>query len=181
MAEIPDEAHGRVTNPERYRVVQDAARRLIEELREAFDVHERPAPSSDPVFASCQVAFSDMVQLVPTGEGTTPITLAFSDFPSVFLRSGAWQLSAYPGCGCDACDEDPHDVAALLRHDVEVVAAGGLSEEWDGEWMRTAWVHPDGSSSSGGALREAGRELLGEPRRYEWRPWQRKAPSSTRA
>lgn len=158
--------------------MQEEARELVAELRREFELEVRDGLADDPVLARSAVEFEEAVQLVPLGDRTSPITIAFTNFPAVFVRWGRWQLSAYPGCGCDACDEDPADVSALLRADIDAVTAGRVAEEWDGHWLWTEVAHTDGSSSRGGSLREVDLESFGEPCRYEWHPWRATTPES---
>jgi Family of unknown function (DUF6226) len=50
---------------------------------------------------------------------------ALTDFPGVDVRFGAWISAAFPRCGCDACDEQPAEVAVELREFVDALIGGG--------------------------------------------------------
>src|SRR5690349_6082374 len=126
MAGPPDDAYGRVTNPQRYRMVQDAARDLIDELSRLFDVHVSAGDDVDPELRRrfATVIVEEMVRFTPNGPDAAPLTFAFTSFPAVVVHAGEWRLGAYPHCGCDACDEVPADVADELRKDVNALTAG---------------------------------------------------------
>jgi hypothetical protein len=171
VTDPPSEAYGRVTNPERYRVVHDAARALVDHLRRDFVIETDDAPPGDPILLASGASIEEIVRVVPEGTGAAPITFALTDFPGVLVRTGRWQCWAYPSCGCDACDEDPADSAARLRSDVEAVTAGRMHEEWDGERLHISVRHADGSGSSGWTLVDRDRPSYGGPHRYDWRPW----------
>src|SRR4051794_30351497 len=117
MLDPPEEAYGRVTNPERYAAVLDAAHDLVTELVRDFDVDVITGGDADPLFVARtqRVDVEDVVRLVPRAEGAGPVTFAFTTFPAVLARAGQWRINAYPHCGCDACDEDPADAIAQLR------------------------------------------------------------------
>ncbi len=148
MTDPPPDAYGRVTNPERYRVVHAAARQMIDDLRRAFAVEEDRSPELDRILMSSGASIEEVIRLVPHDDDAAPIAFAFTDFPGVLVRAGRWQLWAYPRCGCDACDEDPAETADLMRGDVEAVTAGRMSEEseeWGGKRLHQWAVRADGS------------------------------------
>jgi hypothetical protein len=173
MPDPRDEAYGRVTNPERYAVVLDAARELVAELVRDFDVDVITGGDADPMFVArtARVVADDVVRLVPRADGAGGVTFAFTDFPAVITRAGQWRIVAYPHCGCDACDEDPVEVIEQLRNDIEALTAGRVSERWDGTGLHTAVTYAGGFSQSGWSLVEQDRELFGVPREYNWAPW----------
>jgi hypothetical protein len=47
---------------------------------------------------------------------------------SVDVRFGAWISAAFPRCGCDACAEQPAEVAVGLREFVDELIAGTYVE-----------------------------------------------------
>ncbi|RJK96405.1 DUF6226 family protein [Vallicoccus soli] len=110
----PDEAYERVTDPERFGVLHGVARALVADLERRFAVRTE------------QVAGG--VRLVPDGGGT-PLEVELTPFPGVRLRYGRSGGGAFPLCGCDACDEDPQEVAEQLREAVEDVVGGRYAEE----------------------------------------------------
>ncbi len=171
MTDPPPDAYGRVTNPERYRVVHTAARQLIDELRRTFVVEEDRSPELDRILLSSGASIGEVIRLVPHDDDAAPITFAFTDFPGVLVRAGRWQLWAYPRCGCDACDENPTETEELLRADVEAVTAGRMSEEWDGQRLHQSMVGADGTHASGWGSVERNRGSYGDARRCEWQAW----------
>ena len=131
----PDEdAYGRVTNPERYQVVADAAIALISDLVRAFDVEETSGQSVVD-FPTWQVTTAETVHLVPR-EGA-PLAFLITDFPGVAVRFGEWTREAFPTCGCDACDEPPTDVIEKMNDLVEGAVGGRYEEELTKRRFRT--------------------------------------------
>lgn len=170
----PDEAaYGRVTNPERYQVVHDAARLLIDQLTARYEVEATPGESAVdfPRFKGRAV---DVVRLRPT-EGA-PVTVMFTDFPGVLVGVGVYCLRAFPMCGCDACDEQPEEVAEALGQLVSAAIAGRFREEltkrgpmwtFDGDW---------GSSTDEHFLEPGGWKRYGAPGSHSGRPGRRADP-----
>lgn len=127
----PEEAYGRVTNPERYRVLHTAARDLLDRLTVAYEVDREDGDAAlDPALTD---RFSDpveaVVRLTPRSRCAAPLTVAFTGFPGLGLRFGEWVVETLPSCGCDACDEDPDDLVGLLTGCVEALAAGDFTEQ----------------------------------------------------
>jgi hypothetical protein len=124
----PDEAYGRVTRPERFAVLHEAADALVEELAARYDV----AVSTDvPLPADLGERGPDLVRTVrldPAGGGA-PIVIGFTAFPGLVLRCGRWYDDLVPACGCDACDDDPAELADELTRRVSSIAAHGLREQ----------------------------------------------------
>lgn len=116
----PDDAYSRVTNPERFAVLHDVVRTIIDELAATYDVDV------------------EGLVVVPRLAGAATLTFTLTDFPGVRLVAGRHFDGHYPQCGCDACDEQPDDVAAELRWHVEAITGGGFAEESDGAgWRRS--------------------------------------------
>lgn len=93
----PDEdAYGRVTNPERSQAVVDAARALVRERVDTFDV-EATAGSSAVDFPNWPDGSAEAIGLVPAVGA--PLAILITDFPGVLVRFGEWGLEAFPGCG----------------------------------------------------------------------------------
>jgi hypothetical protein len=172
----PDDAYGRVTNPERYRPLHEAALQIVDELSATYHVSVTRGPDADPELESHGVELLDVIRLVPAIATAAPLTLALTGFPGVFMRVGTWRQGAYPHCGCDACDEAPVDAVAQLHQDVDNAVAGRITEDWDGERLHFAESSTGVERSSGWALIEGERrERYGAPRRYEWEPWPTKS------
>jgi Family of unknown function (DUF6226) len=183
MAGPSDDAYGRVTNPQRYRMVQDAARDVMDELLERFDVQVSAGNDIDPElqrrFAS--VIVGEMVRFAPNALGAAPLTFAFTSFPAVVVHAGEWRIGAYPRCGCDACDEMPAAVVEELRKDINALTAGAVHERWDGTRLHSDIRYSDGSRSSGWTLIEQDRDRYGPAREYKWQPWPRAQASTSTA
>ncbi|HJR87249.1 MAG TPA: DUF6226 family protein [Acidimicrobiia bacterium] len=111
-----DAAHGPVTDPERYLPVVEAARTLVDHLKQTYNVE---STTGDQVLDLPESGRShgEVVRLEPT-EGA-PLTFMFTDFPGVIARAGASCVQAFPSCGCDACDESPSAATKRLRELVE--------------------------------------------------------------
>lgn len=132
---IPEEAYGRVTNPERYRVLHTAARELLDRLATSYAVDREDGDAAlDPALAD---RFADaaeaVVRLTPRSPAAAPLTVVFTSFPGLALRLGDWVVEALPSCGCDACDEGPDDLVGLLTGLVEALVAGDFTERRAGD------------------------------------------------
>lgn len=166
-----DDAYGRVTNPERYAVVVDAARSLVDELVASHDVEGVPGdPATDfPEFGGSEVA---VVRLSPR-EGA-PLAVLITDFPGVIVRAGRWGVEAFPVCGCDACDESPEDLIEELGHVIGAVVAGRYEEWLTRRKKGWSFSGPWGTRSHEERLRRSQWRRLGEPlgtrRRPPWPP-----------
>jgi len=173
VPEPPEEAYGRVTNPERYEAVQAAAASLIRELVASFDVEVLRGLDADPVFVQrwSNIVPGSVVRLVPRARNAAAVTFAFTTLPGVILRIGQWRIATYPRCGCDACDEHPDEVIEQLRNDIDAVTAGGLAEAWDGTRLHVSTAYSDGSTSRGWSLVEVDQHLYGDPAEHTWGPW----------
>lgn len=165
----PDEnAYGRVTNSERYQVVVDEARRLLEELARRPGVERVTATAADdfPDWAD-----GDAVSVRLTPSQGAPVAFLFTDFPGVVIRAGNWGTQSFPICGCDACDEAPEDVVERLRTLIDAVVDGRVTEEVgrrsvthvvSGEW---------GSLASERRLERGESRRLGGKQKIDWPPW----------
>lgn len=122
----PGEAYGRVTNPERYAVLQVGARRAVDDLAAAFDVDRTDGVDLVPRAARSWPGARSTL-LVPAGGGA-PLAVVLTPFPGVAVHAGRGFAVTFPACGCDACDEQPDDLLRRLRAVLADVAAGGLIE-----------------------------------------------------
>jgi hypothetical protein len=125
---VDEDAYGRVTNPERYRLLHEAARDLLARLEGEYDVERSEGLDVDPGLAAMGPVDS-VVRLSPRGGEGAPVTLAFTGFPGIYTRSGETTTDAFPRCGCDACDEDPHNLVEDLTGDVLAVTEGRFGED----------------------------------------------------
>lgn len=121
----PEEAYGRVTNPERFQPVVDAALLLIDDLTVRYQV-VRSSGISSVDFPTLEGAPLDTVRLTP--DQGAPMTWAITPFPGIFLAYGRWGQENFPHCGCDACGEKPDYLIERLHETVGAVVAGGYTE-----------------------------------------------------
>lgn len=96
----PDEAYGRVTDPERFAPVVAAARALIAHFEEEGASVERGVEPPGEL-AQTQSNIVDVIRVTTTSKR---LTFVITAFPGVILDVDGVQ-SGYPFCGCDHCDE----------------------------------------------------------------------------
>ena len=131
----PEEAYSRVTNPERYQVVVDRVRDLLDELETTYDVRTEVGSSDAwPARDDWPPADAEFVRLVPDDPGAGPLSVAFTDFPGVAVVAGRFSTRMAPECGCDACDERPSDLIDDITELVRSHVTGRLVEvvHWQG-------------------------------------------------
>lgn len=122
----PDEACSRVTHPERYAVLHEAVLAEGDGLVDRYDIDRNDDVDLAPR-AARSFPGSRSVRLAPVGDGA-PITLVLTPFPGVAVYAGHAYGTAFPFCGCDACDEQPDDLVERLRQVLADLVAGGLVE-----------------------------------------------------
>jgi hypothetical protein len=169
-----DEAYGRVSNPERFQEVADAATALISELVDTFDV-ETAAGSSAVDFPNWPDGSAATIRLLPAVG--TPLAILVTDFPGVLIRFGAWGREAFPGCGCDACDEQPPDVIERLHRLIEAAVEGKYKEALTKRTLSYSFSGTWGGESSEGRLKRGEWRRLGELGPHSWPPWPRRTQS----
>src|SRR6202171_2510794 len=124
----PLEAYSRVTNPERFASLHVVAGELLDRLQLEFDVVRTEGHGLDPELEEgCKLA-RPSVTLVPRDVGAAPIVVAFSAFPGLRVRFGRWWTTAFPTCGCDACDETAESETERLKSLVDNLTAGRFRE-----------------------------------------------------
>lgn len=90
----PDDAYGRVTDPERFRPLHAVADRIVEELTAAHDVEIVPGDPGS--FGSTgQIDVVRVAQLVPAVPKAAPLTIAYTDFPGLMVRVGQWHVETF--------------------------------------------------------------------------------------
>ena len=128
--EPPEEAYGRVTNPERFRPLHDAMLEMLDALEARFDVErvegygldkELESRSRDP-------ATRPGIVLKPVDPEAASITVIFTGFPGLSLRFGRWYTDLFPGCGCDACDESADGEIERVTELIDSVTSDGFRE-----------------------------------------------------
>lgn len=121
-----DDAYGRVTNPERYQVVVDAAHALIDDLIGTYETRTSSG-LAETDFPDIRRSPSSVTRLIPA-EGAR-LTFLFTDFPGVVVRAGRWRVESFPVCGCDACDESPSELIESITQLATAVVEGGYQEQ----------------------------------------------------
>ena len=116
------------------------------------------------------------VRLTPANQEAAPITVAFTDFPGLYLRFELWWTEPLPDCLCDACD--PHNSVEGLTEEltelIEDITAGRFreshnpSKRWKTRelWGASGWRR--GGSLTAGNLPH---------RQVNWKPWPRRQDS----
>ena len=82
----PPEAYERVTNPERFAAVVEAARDLVDRLEATYDVRREVGSPAADFPRHWRIDGVEVVRLVPAGEETGSLAFGYSDFPGVFVR-----------------------------------------------------------------------------------------------
>ena len=173
------EDYSRVTDPGRFAVLHEVAEQLLDDLTAQFMVERRE--SKEPIGSQLYRT----VRLVPRTPAAAPLAVSFTDFPSVILRFGRWYEESLPGCGCDACDEQPDDLIADFRTQVSALVEGGLWERVrrgvGGSWSEVRLIGLDiqrgrETPLDAAAARAARRE--GFAAAVQWGPWPRRSSSS---
>lgn len=179
----PEDAYGRVTNPERFPPLHGIAHRLVDELCRRFTVDHTTADELDEELvrsASAQgiVLAHPTIRLTPQHPDQAAIVLAFTGFPGLRVRFGRWYKCSFPDCGCDACDETAEGETERLRWHVTKVVEGRYREAVFLDRDGTSWIQREfGSDTDWSCTRqpvtpELARRFLAEngtDRRF--RPW----------
>lgn len=178
-----DDAYGRVTSPEKYAVVHDAAHACIAELVRRFAVTESNADASG-LHLDGTADVVQAVRLQPSAADAAPLVIAFTPFPGLLVRFGNWHIEAFPRCGCDACDETPEEVVRELDDRVTALVEGRFREQLTGRFRPTrsaefgaadgAWRRRSSERLHRGAVRS------GMRRDRDWQPWPLRDEDSTR-
>jgi hypothetical protein len=169
----PEDAYSRVTGPERFAVVVEAADALVADLLAAYDVVAEPVPAGADGVVAIPFGNEGVVRAVRlTPREGAPLTIAVTDFPGVRLRRGHWDGDALPRCGCDACDETGEECAAELREWVAETVAGQFTETLSRRPRRLAVVRPGRSEwSSLDRAELATLATVAPPGTYRWAAW----------
>jgi hypothetical protein len=171
----PDGAYGRVTDPERYALLHETATSVVDDLVASYEVdRSEPGHLGVDFPGPLPPGLDRIVHLSPAG-GAAPVTVVFTSFPGLVVRYGRWHVEWYPTCGCDACDENPRDLAEVLTSRLTSVVTRGFHETMaiSRRWLDIRYSFP-GVGSGGGRTRldstgEA--DHLGAPGRLDWPPW----------
>jgi Family of unknown function (DUF6226) len=172
----PDDAYGRVTDPERYGVLHEAGDRLETDLAERFEVERREGHDVDRELAADAGPCLRVVRLEPRNRAAAPITMAWTAFPGLLVRIGRWHVEGFPRCGCDACEEGPAELVAALGDLVDGVVQGGLTEWFDGRRVGYELSQQRGRRSGEGRFARWWQPRAGTPERHRWEPWPVRMP-----
>ncbi len=176
----PEEAYSRVTNPERFQPLHDAATELLDRLERKFAVERIEGYDADDELGGVSPA-RPPIGLMPHDPQAAPIVVAFTEFPGLHVRFGSWRKEWFPNCGCDACDEMPDELIEEMTSMADAVVSGGFREAirtppllGDG-WLESEFRFNGGggSSSRGRVRRTRALEMTGGKRRVtlNWKPW----------
>jgi hypothetical protein len=159
---------------DRFAVLHGIAETLLDELAERYVVERRETKE----LLGAGEALVRMVRLIPRTPAAGPLAVAFTDFPGLMVRLGRWWAEALPACGCEGCGEDPAELAAVLRVQVNALVEGGLWERVrrgvGGSWFETRLIGVGLSARREGPLtsrdaRDARRGGFAAP--VLWAPW----------
>ena len=181
----PEEAYSRVTNPEPFQPLHAAATEMLDRLEQEFAVERSEGHDAGDELGRVKLARLP-IRLVPHDPQAAPILVAYTDFPGLYMRFGAWRTEPFPDCGCDACDETADVSIKEMTRMVESVVSGRFREAirvppllGDG-WQESEFRFND---NYGGFRRSRSRvrrsralELTGGERHVtlEWKPWPRR-------
>lgn len=175
----PLEAYSRVTNPERFASLHDVAAEVLDRLEKEFDVERTEGYGLDSELEeSCKLA-RPSVTLVPRDVGAGPIVVAFSAFPGLRVRFGRWWTTAFPTCGCDACDETAESESERLKSLIDNLTAGRFREavripaDGAASQKSESWSAGGRCSQQSHLDQARARQLVAASDRssYDWRPW----------
>lgn len=181
----PSSAYSRVSNLQRFKPLHTVADALIEWLQDTFKV----SVEQDTVVADDLLHVPDdvvrAVRVVPHDPATAPLTFVLTEFPGVYLHAGLLHDFHFPVCGCDACDDDPTNLASELEWAVRTVVSGGYVERfdpWPRDWIEYKLDEPGVGMISG---RSRTKDLPNErvrlahtmlPTDGHWLAWQTRQP-----
>jgi hypothetical protein len=173
-AQPSPEAYGRVSNPERYRILHRWGRELLDRLSAEFDVDRADVTGQEPSPLRSDVA-APAVRLTPRAAGAGLLAVVFTGFPGLVVRCGRWHKVALPACGCDACDEDPDQLREQLECHVGALVSGNLFErlsQRQGGWLVEYGIPGVGSGSSPWGAGDPFQQ--GCPEAVQWSAWPRR-------
>lgn len=162
MEAAADEEYSRVTDPGRYRVVQERARVWADLLGELPGVIvERLGPGEIPGETGDRpltpLTYQEGLRLRSERPGTLPLFLLqrVADLPEggtlamlhVCVARPGVELTVQPDCGCDACDSGSADLLEAIDQEILVAVGGPLAIVRASGW-HAVW-HPEGGASGG--------------------------------
>jgi hypothetical protein len=166
-----EEAYERVTNPERFQAVVDAARGMIGEVVKTYEVESTPGNQSVD-FPDWIGPFVEVMRLRPS-QGA-PLTFLFTEFPGVIVRVGDWCVEGLPACGCDACNESPPEIVERLSDLVDAAVEGRFEEELTKRTLTYTVSGRSGSESTERRLVRGEWKRRGVPAVHRWPAWSKR-------
>ena len=148
----PEEAYGRVTDPERFAALHTASHQVLDDLEQHYDVVRETFTEFDR--HSPEPATG--IRLVPSDPAAASLTLVLNAFPGVNIRAGSREWTHLPYCGCDACDETAEELLQSLHSHVDAVTRGSIGERLvheDGAWWHESWMRDAAGYGSGSRVR----------------------------
>lgn len=114
----PESAHGTAEHRGRFAPLHDVADALVDWLvaergAQATPVEREPGPFGPVALRATRVDL-DQVSVV----------VVWTGFPGVLLERPGADRTAFPPCGCDACDDRWEDLATHLEEQVLELAGG---------------------------------------------------------
>ena len=169
----PDEAaYGRITNPERFKSVVDAAEALVARVVADYDV-TTVLGTAEIEFPESRESATSTTRLIPA-EGVS-LVFMITDLPGVALRFGAHGYHrSFPGCGCDACDEDSTQVIEELHWAVNAALTGSYREILKRRSLETRYFGDFGSCGQRRGLERGEWRAYGELGEKSFRAWPRR-------
>jgi hypothetical protein len=178
----PADTYEVVTHPERFTPLLTVAEALVTHLERTYDVETAPRAQEREYKAGLPTTgpfTGHAVTITPRRRDCTPLTIEFTDFPSVRVKAGMFFYRAFPDCGCDACDDEWSYPATVLEGVVLAVAKGTFTETIRARQVTTCLRAPDGGSGwteklsespySPAYIAQARRTLESLP--AGWQPW----------
>jgi hypothetical protein len=145
---------------------------MIDQLEAGYAVRREDGRGVDVELCDRYEAV-EVVRLSPGG-GAAALTFGFTEFPSVVVRFGLWRIEAFPSCGCDACDEQPHELVEELEGQIASVTSGHFSERLT-RGLRPRVAHAF-EAGNWGWSRRTRKEVRAMPGRglHRWDAWPRR-------
>lgn len=151
-ASPPADAYSQFSNLQRFAPLHAVAAALIEWLQDTFDVTIDQSPSAATDLLRMPDDVVGAIRVVPCDPSAATLTFVFTRFPEVVIHAGTLHDFRFPGCGCDACDDNATSVADELEWTARTVVSGGYSEQidlWPGRWVEYRLDEPDARMHSG--------------------------------
>lgn len=144
--------YARATGTGRYEAVVNAADDAVARLVATYAV-----TVEDVDVARFSGEVTRGVRITPHNAGA-PLSLLVTTFPGVWVTFGTSEAESFPNCGCDACDENPDEVAAELVARIDALTHGRFRETTRGY----QFIFADGEAGQ-----ESGRLVRRAPIDYE--------------